>query len=278
MADRLTGKVAVITGAASGIGAETARLFAREGARVVIADMQAKKGQAIADELGDQGVFCQVDVRIEEDIANMINLAMDQWGRLDILYNNAGFGGALGPIESTSMEDYDLTFDVLVKSVFLGIKYAAPIMKAQKSGVIISTASVAGLMNGVSPHLYGVCKAAVIKLTETVSLELGEHNIRVNAICPGLVATPLTVGKLHATDEDVEKLRRSAGGNQPLARSGVPDDIAQAALFLASDQSSYITGHALVVDGGIRSGPTWSQWPDYMRKPLPLRLYRPEGA
>ncbi|TDI60396.1 MAG: glucose 1-dehydrogenase [Alphaproteobacteria bacterium] len=278
MADRLKGKVAVITGAASGIGAETARLFASEGANVVIADMQAEKGQAVAKELGDQGVFCQVDVRIEEDIASMIDLAMTKWGRVDILYNNAGFGGALGPIETTTMEDYDLTFDVLVKSVFLGIKHVTPIMKAQNSGNIISTASVAGLMNGVSPHLYGVCKAAVIKLTETVSLELGEHNIRVNAICPGLVATPLTVGKLNATDEDVENLRKSAGGNQPLGRAGVPDDIAQAALFLASEASSYITGHALVVDGGIRSGPTWSQWPEYMRKPLPLRLYRPEGA
>jgi len=278
MANQLEGKVAIITGAASGIGAETARLFAREGANVVIADMQADKGMAVAAELGDQGVFCQVDVRSEEDIAGMVSLAQEQWGRLDILFNNAGFGGALGPIETTSLDDYDLTFDVLVKSVFLGIKYAAPVMKAQNSGAIISTASVAGLMNGVSPHLYGVCKAAVIKMTETVSLELGEHNIRVNAICPGLVATPLTVGHPDATKEDVAQLRDAAGGNQPLGRAGVPDDIAQAALFLASEASSYITGHALVVDGGIKAGPTWDKWPDYMRKPLPLRMYRPEGA
>ena len=253
MANQLEGKVAIITGAASGIGAETARLFAREGANVVIADMQADKGMAVAAELGDQGVFCQVDVRSEEDIAGMVSLAQEQWGRLDILFNNAGFGGALGPIETTSLDDYDLTFDVLVKSVFLGIKYAAPVMKAQNSGAIISTASVAGLMNGVSPHLYGVCKAAVIKMTETVSLELGEHNIRVNAICPGLVATPLTVGHPDATKEDVAQLRDAAGGNQPLGRAGVPDDIAQAALFLASEASSYITGHALVVDGGIKA-------------------------
>ena len=278
MSKLLEGKVAVITGAASGIGAQTARLFAAEGANIVVADMQADKGMSVAAELGAQGAFCQVDVRREEDIANMIDLAMSKWGRLDILYNNAGFGGALGPIETTSVEDYDLTFDVLVKSVFLGIKHAAPIMKAQNYGNIISTASVAGIMNGVSPHLYGVAKAAVIKLTETVSLELGEYNIRVNAICPGLVATPLTVGRLDATEEDVEQLRDAAGGNQPLGRSGVPDDIAQAALFLASDASSYITGHALVVDGGIKAGPTWDKWPDYMRKPLPLRLYRPEGA
>jgi NAD(P)-dependent dehydrogenase (short-subunit alcohol dehydrogenase family) len=274
----LDGKVAVITGAASGIGAQTARLFAAEGANIVVADMQEDKGMAVAAELGEQGAFCQVDVRREEDIANMVDLAMSKWGRLDILYNNAGFGGALGPIESTSLEDYDLTFDVLVKSVFLGIKHAAPIMKTQNAGVIISTASVAGLMNGVSPHLYGVAKAAVIKMTETVSLELAENNIRVNAICPGLVATPLTVGRIDATEADVAQLREAAGGNQPLGRSGVPDDIAQAALFLASDASSYITGHALVVDGGIKAGPTWDKWPDYMRKPLPLRLYRPEGA
>jgi len=275
---KLEGKVAVITGAASGIGAQTARLFASEGACVVIADMQVDKGQSVAEELGEAGIFHQVDVRSEEDIAAIMDTAIAEWGRLDILFNNAGFGGALGPIEAIKLEDYDLTFDVLVKSVFLGMKHAAPIMKQQNSGNIISTASVAGLMNGVSPHLYGVAKAAVIKLTETVSLELGEHNIRVNAICPGMVATPLVTGRLKPTEEDVAAIRDNAGKDTPLGRSGMPEDIAEAALFLASDASSYITGHALVVDGGITSGPSWPEWPEYMRSPLPLRMYRPEGA
>ena len=143
MGGKLDGRVAVITGAASGIGAQTARLFASEGARVVIADMQADKGQAMADELGDAGIFHQVDVRSEEDIAAMLDTAVAEWGQLDILFNNAGFGGALGPIEAIKLEDYDLTFDVLVKSVFLGMKHAAPIMKQQNSGNIIGTAAFA---------------------------------------------------------------------------------------------------------------------------------------
>ncbi|MDG2111887.1 MAG: SDR family oxidoreductase, partial [Actinomycetota bacterium] len=181
---RLDGKVAVITGGASGIGAGTVRRFVEEGARVLISDLDEERGNALVAELGDATAFLRTDVSEEEQVAAMIAEATDRWGQLDCLFNNAGFGGALGPIENTTVDDYDLTMDVLLKSVFLGMKHAAPVMKAQGSGSIISTASVAGLRPGYAPHLYSVAKCAVIHMTKSVALELGEDNIRVNCICP----------------------------------------------------------------------------------------------
>lgn len=272
---RLDGHVAVITGAGSGIGAETARRFVAEGARVVVADLRAD-GEAVAQALGDAARFVQADVSKEADVRAMIARAVDTWGRLDCLYNNAGFGGALGPIDTTSVEDYDLTFDVLLKSVFLGIKHASPVMKRQGSGSIISTASAAAFINGGSPHLYAVAKAAVVKLTETVALELAEHNVRVNCICPGFIATPLAYGRPSAGQQQLDRLRESSGGAQPLGRIGETRDIAAAALFLASDESSFMTGHAMVVDGGVSVGPKWTRWPEWMTQPKPIRMYRPE--
>ena len=271
---RLENKVAVITGAGSGIGAETARRFVAEGARVVVADLRAD-GSAVAESLGDAARFIQADVSKEADVSAMLDLAVSTWGRLDCLYNNAGFGGALGPIESTSVEDYDLTFDVLLKSVFLGLKHAAPIMKRQRSGSIISTASIAAFQNG-GQHLYGVAKLAVVKLTETVALELGEHSVRVNCICPGFIATPLPFGRPNATAEQLDRMRAAGAKSQPLGRVGETSDIAAAALFLASDESSFVTGHALVVDGGMSKGPRWSRWPELARTHKPIRMYRPE--
>ena len=205
---RLDGKVAAITGGASGIGAGTVRRFVEEGAKVLIADLDTDKGAALAAELGSATTFLPCDVSKEADIAAMIAETTDRFGRIDTLYNNAGFGGALGPIESTSLDDYDLTMDVLLKSVFLGMKHVAPVMKAQGSGSIISTASVAGIRVGYAPHLYSVAKCAVIHLTKTVALELGEHGIRVNAICPGFIATPLAAGRPDADDSQIEQLPR----------------------------------------------------------------------
>ena len=277
MSGRIEDQVAVITGAGSGIGAETARLFADEGARVLVADMDAERAEAVATSLGERATFVVVDVSREAEVRAMIEQACDRWGRLDVLFNNAGFGGAIGPIESTSVEDYDVTFDVLLKGVFLGIKYAAPVMKQRRSGSIISTASIAALMGGGSPHLYGVAKAAVIKLTETVALELGAHGIRVNCICPGFIATPLAVGHPKVGEEQLDRLRAEAGGAQPIGRIGEPIDIARAALFLASDESAFVTGHALVVDGGAVAGPAWNAWPKWMTEDRPLKMYRPEG-
>ena len=271
---RLDDKVAVITGAGSGIGAATARRFVAEGARVVIADMRAE-ASAVAAAIGAAARFIQVDVSREADVSAMLDLAVTTWGRVDCLYNNAGFGGALGPIESTSVEDFDITFDVLLKSVFLGLKHATPIMKRQRSGSIISTASIAAYLNG-GAHLYGVAKAAVVKLTETVSLELAEHNVRVNCICPGFIATPLSYGRPGASAEQLDQMRAAAAKSQPLGRLGEATDIAAAAVFLASDESAFVTGHALVVDGGMSVGPRWSRWPELVRTHKPIRMYRPQ--
>ena len=273
--DRLKGKVAAITGGASGIGAGTVRRFVEEGAHVLIADLDQAKGDALAADLGSATAFRRTDVSKEEDIAAMVAETRDRFGRIDVLYNNAGFGGALGPIESTTVADYDLTMDVLLKSVFLGIKHVAPVMKAQGSGSIISTASVAGIRAGYAPHLYSVAKSAVIHLTKTVALELGEHGIRVNAICPGFIATPLAAGRPDADESQIDQLRAAGAAAQVLGRVGEPLDIANMALFLASDDSTWITGREFVVDGGFEAGPPWSRWPTFARMERPIRHHRP---
>jgi len=272
---RLDGKVTAITGGASGIGAGTVRRFVEEGARVLIADLDEEKGTALASELGDAVGFLRTDVSKEQDVADMITDAVDRFGRLDCLFNNAGFGGALGPIESTSVDDYDLTMDVLLKSVFLGLKHVAPVMKAQGSGSIINTASVAGLRPGYAPHLYSVAKSAVIHLTKSVALELGENNIRVNAICPGFIATPLAAGRPDADESQIQQLRESGASSQVLGRVGEPRDIANMALWLASDESEWVTGREHVVDGGFEAGPPWSRWPAFARAERPIRHHRP---
>jgi NAD(P)-dependent dehydrogenase (short-subunit alcohol dehydrogenase family) len=272
---RIEGKVAAITGGASGIGAGTVRRFVEEGAKVLIADLDEEKGHALAAELGGGAAFLRTDVSKEADVAAMIAETTDRFGRIDVLFNNAGFGGALGPIESTSLDDYDLTMDVLLKSVFLGMKHVAPVMKAQQSGSIISTASVAGIRVGYAPHLYSVAKCAVIHLTKTVALELGEHSIRVNAICPGFIATPLAAGRPDATESQIDQLRAAGAASQVLGRVGEPRDIANMALFLASDDSEWVTGREFVVDGGFEAGPPWSRWPKFARMERPIRHHRP---
>lgn len=273
--NRLEGKVAAITGGASGIGAATVRGFVAEGAKVLVADLDQAKGRALADELGPATAFLHTDVSKEEDVAAMIAETTDRFARIDVLFNNAGFGGALGPIESTTVADYDLTMDVLLKSVFLGMKHAAPLMKAQRSGSIISTASVAGLRAGYAPHLYSVAKSAVIHLTKTVALELGEHGVRVNAICPGFIATPLAAGRPDADESQIEQMRQAGAKSQVLGRVGEPSDIANMALFLASDDSAWITGREFIVDGGFEAGPPWSRWPTFARMERPIRHHRP---
>jgi NAD(P)-dependent dehydrogenase (short-subunit alcohol dehydrogenase family) len=275
--DRLAGKTAIITGGASGIGEATVRLFVEEGARVLIADTQAERGEQLADELGDAAVYRRVDVTREDDVLAVVEEAVKRWDRLDCIFNNAGFGGALGSIETTTVEEFDITFDVLLKGVFLGIKHAAPVMRERGGGSIISTASVAGLKTGESPHLYSVAKAAVIHLTRSVALELGEHGIRVNCICPGIVATPLAAGRPEVSDESLKKLAEGLAKAQALGRVGQPEDIARAALWLASDDSEWVTGHAQVVDGGAFAGRPWGRQADWITKDRPIKMYRPEG-
>ena len=222
---RIEGKVAVVTGGASGIGEGTVRLFVEEGARVVIADIQDARGQKLAEELGTNSSYYHTDVSQEEEVRAAVAHAVNKWGRLDCMFNNAGFGGVSGPIEDTDMAAYDQTVAVLLRGVVLGMKHAAPVMKRQGSGSIISTASVAGVGIGFGPHVYSACKAAVIHLTKSVANELGESGVRVNAICPGGIATPIFGKGMGLSPEqadltiDLMKERLAAG--QPIKRVGV---------------------------------------------------------
>jgi NAD(P)-dependent dehydrogenase (short-subunit alcohol dehydrogenase family) len=252
---KLDGKVAVITGGASGIGEASVRLFAKKGAKVVIADIMEDRGQALSDELGDDVVYQKTNVFFEEDVKAVVKLAVDRFGKLDIMFNNAGVGGVSGPVDETDMEAFDITVGVLLKGVFMGIKHAAVAMKNSGSGSIISTASIAGLQTGFAGHTYSACKAAVIHLTRSVAMELGEFGIRVNCICPGAIATTLfatTYGVEHQDAvKSVDPLKDIFADVAALGRSGFPEDIAKAAVFLASDDAEFISGEALKVDGGI---------------------------
>lgn len=277
MGSRLEGKAAIITGGASGIGAATARRFVAEGCRVIIADRDTDRGSALAAELGDPAHFVAADVSQEHDVAEMVAYCIADYGQVDILFNNAGFGGALGPIGSTSVDDFDLTFDVLVKSVFLGMKHVAEPMAERGAGSIINTASVAAIQAGWSPHLYSAAKAAVIALSKTVAMELGDSGVRVNAVCPGAIATPLLVGNPDATEADIDQAREQWGSTIPIGRVGEPSDLAAMVLFLASDESTFVTGQAIAIDGGSTTGRPWSEWADFMKQPRPIRHHRPDG-
>ena len=256
--NRLANKVAVITGGASGIGAGTVRRFVEEGAKVVIADIQDDLGEALAAELGENTVYQHTDVSVEADVAGMVDLAVSRYGRLDILFNNAGFGGVSGELQDLIIgEEYANTLGVMFTGVVLGIKHAARVMKPQLSGSIISTASVAGLQAGLGPHVYSGIKAGVLGLSRSAALELAAFNIRSNAICPGGIATPIFAPMLEADLGDnqsvVEIMRERMNKAQPVQRSGEAVDIANMALFLASDDSTFVTGQHHVVDGGMTS-------------------------
>ena len=251
MSGRLEGKVAVITGAGSGIGRATALRFLAEGARVIAAEYNEATGSETVDLAaraghGKQIRFVRTDVAQEGDVAAAIALAVSSFGQLDCVFNNAGVAGAFGPITHISAEDWDYTFAVLVRGVFFGIKHGARVMKAQgRGGSIINTASIAGLSGGDGPQAYSASKAAVINLTRAVAVELAPDKIRVNAICPGGILTPL----LHRGSP--EFLAPIMDNMQPWPEHGQPEHIAGAALFLASEDAHFVTGEALVVDGGM---------------------------
>jgi len=259
MTGRLDGKVALITGGASGMGLATVRRFVDEGARVVIADLNSETGASAIAELdaGDAVGFEQVDVAFEDDVARAVAAAVSSFGQLDVVFNNAGVGGAFGAVTDLHVEDWDYTFAVLVRGVFLGVKHGARQMIDQAwGGAIINTASVAGLSGGNGPLCYSAAKAAVVNLTRAAALELAEHRIRVNAICPGAIDTPLMRGG--RPERAAEGLERVVPWPDAVGR---PEDIAGAALFLASEDSAYVTGEALVVDGGLTaaSRSLWSR-------------------
>ena len=255
---RLDGKVAVITGGSSGIGNASVRLFVKEGARVAFGDIQDEIGIALAEELGPNAIYLHTDVRNESEIKALIDLAVERFGRLDCIFNNAGFPGVGGPIDEIPTDGFDVTMEIMFRLVFLGLKHDSPMMKEQGSGIIISTASVAGLRTGMGGHVYSSAKAAIIHLTRTVSMELGEFNIRVNCICPGGITTAIFGRGLgfeqDKADRFKEVIKPYLAGMQPIRRAGVPTDIAKAALWLASDDSAFVSGHPLVVDGGLIGG------------------------
>jgi NAD(P)-dependent dehydrogenase (short-subunit alcohol dehydrogenase family) len=254
MGGRLDGRVAVITGGASGMGRATVLRFLDEGARVVVADMNEATGAetlelARARGVGDRACFVRTDVSQEEQVEAMIARATSEWGRLDVVFNNAGIGGAIGSTLETEVDDWDFTFAVLVRGVFLGIKHGARAMVEHgRGGSIVNTASVAALSGGAGPVAYSAAKAAVVNLTRATAVELAERRIRVNAICPGGILTPL----LHRGNE--EPMKQRLEHLQPWPAVGQGEHIAGAALFLASDDAAFVTGEALVVDGGLTAG------------------------
>lgn len=272
----LADKVAVITGGASGIGAATAELFVQEGAKVIIADMQRKRGNALAAELGANAIFSFVEVRNEDQVKNAIDTAVEKWGRLDCVFNNAGFGGALGPLQDVPVDDFDMTFDVLVKGVFLGMKHAIPIMKKQGGGSIINTGSISAITAGRGPLVYSAAKAAVVHLSKVTAMSVAAESIRINSICPGYIATPLNANTVGRPDSLIEERLKGQPIPQPIPRVGRPRDIAEMCLFLASDRSSFITGQSIVVDGGAASGVFWEDQNPVYKTHRPIRVYNPD--
>lgn len=249
MGRRLEGKVAVITGMASGIGEASAILFAREGAKVVGADI-SPRGQEVVDRIrqeGGEAVFVQVDLRREEDCRRMIDTAIERYGRLDILFNNAGVITA-ATVDETSNEDYERMFAVNVRAIFWACKYAVPIFKRQGGGVILNTASKVGISAQPGTAVYCATKGAVVQLTGAMALDYAKYNIRVNALCPGTIETPLLEPELRKYGP---AKRREWEAGIPMGRLGKPEECAYAALFLCSDEASFITGVNLPVDGGF---------------------------
>lgn len=250
---RLKDKVAVVTGGAGGMGQATVMRLMAEGAKVVIADFNAEQGAqtlalASAASHGDQARFLKVDVANESDVKAMIECACDSFGRLDIVFNNAGVGGVIGPIWDVEEDEWDYTFDVLVKGVFFGIKHAARVFRVQGAGgAIVNTASVAGLSGGCGPLAYSAAKAAVINMTKGASIQLAPERVRVNAICPGFILTGLT----KSPKVSHEQAGAHLDGLQPWPDHGTGDDIAGTVVYLASDDSRFVTGEAINVDGGL---------------------------
>ncbi|MCZ0943695.1 MAG: SDR family oxidoreductase [Gammaproteobacteria bacterium] len=272
MGSRLEGKVAAITGAASGFGAATARLFVAEGCKVALGDIQEEAGRAVAGELGDSAVFTRCDVTAEEDVANLVDTAVSAFGKLDIMFNNAGIVGAVGPIDSTPTEEWKATLDILLNGVFYGVKHAARVMKPQESGAIVSMSSTAGILGGLGPHTYTAAKHAVVGLTKSAGAELCRFGIRVNCISPAGMATPMVANVTTGDPAAIEETKRSLAAASPLkGRPGLAEDVANAALWLASDESGYTNGHTLTTDAGTTTGsspnpPAFDQYQPMIRE------------
>ena len=258
---RLENQVAVVTGGARGLGAGIVSRFVEEGARVVFSDLLNEKGKVLEEEFGQNVAFYRADATSAPDTEALMDFAVQRFGRLDCVVNNAGTGGVRGPIAKIPVEGFDQSIALLLRGPFLGIKYAVPHMKG---GTIINIASISGITAGYSPHVYTAAKFGIVGLTKSVALELAEQGIRVNAICPGKMATYIWARVYPDMPADlVERVPEITepwlAEGVPLGRAGLPADIANAALWLASSESSFVTGQAIVVDGGLTSGRPWSQ-------------------
>lgn len=271
MTQALAGKIGLITGAASGIGLGTVEAFVAAGAQVVACDIQDEKGAMLAARFPGQVVYQHCDVTREDDIATAVAAAQMQFGGLDILFNNAGAAGAMMPVLELGAADWSRTLDLLLTSVFLGTRHAAPVMMSRGGGAIINTASIAGLQCGYGPIAYSTAKAAVIHFSRCAAAELSPHGIRVNAICPGLIATSIFGGAMGLgiaqSDQLAAYIAETGAKSQPIGRAGGPADIAAMAVHLASDAGAFITGTHIVVDGGITVGPRHA-WDPSVPAPL----------
>lgn len=262
--DTLDGKVSIVTGGSSGIGEATVRLFVEQGSKVVIADIDEDRGKRLAAELGSNVMFQYTDVSKESDVAAVVKETCRKFDKLDCMVNNAGIAGTYvrSSIQEIPVDDFDQTVAVDIKGVFLGMKHAAQVMVKQGYGSIVTTASVAGFRVGYAPHVYSMAKAAVIHLTRSVAMELGEYGVRVNCVCPGAIVTPIFAKSLgldaETADQTLHKLTAPLSQAQPIKRAGMPIDIAQAILWLSTDNAGFVNGHALVLDGGLSGGQPWS--------------------
>ncbi len=260
MARELEGKVAIVTGAAGGIGRATAGLFTQEGAKVVLADINVEGGEGLAEELGGAARFKQTDVASAADLQALVDYAVEQFDGLDIMFNNAGISGAQHPrFLDDDLADFEKVIGINLYGVMVGSKAAGKYMSENGGGVIINNASIAGVLPGQALMSYRVSKAAVIHFSKCIAIDLAEYGIRVNCLAPGHIRTPLTAFTLPGMDDEQMARVRDAlapvwDSNQPLKRHGRPEDVAQTVLFLASGRSAQITGTVLPVDGGITAG------------------------
>lgn len=272
---RVEGKVAVITGAVSGIGLATVELLVSEGARIVAADIQDDKGEMLERRFPGRVHYAHCDVTKESDIAAAISAAKSEFGGLDILFNNAGISDSMRSIAEMDAERWDWIFGMLLRGPMLGTKHAIPLMLERGGGAIVNTASVAGLQAGFGPPAYSTAKAALIHFSRMSAAQLSTQGIRVNAICPGLIATSIFGASRglprEVADQMAAMVAENGHGSQPIGRAGLPEDIAQAVLYLASDSGRFVTGIHLAVDGGITVGPRHS-WDSDAKSPFASML------
>lgn len=272
MDQRLSGRVAVITGGASGIGAATAKKFIEHGAKVVLGDIQEAPLAEFVASLGDNAIGRRCDVTSEDDVEALVEAAVQTFGKIDVMFNNAGIVGAIGPLETTPREEWQFSLDILLNGVFYGMKHASKHMKRAGSGSIISMSSTAGVMGGLGPHAYAAAKHAVVGLTKNLAAEVGSCGVRVNCIAAASMATPMVAAAVLGDHTNLGETLDFLAQHSPLkGRAGLADDVANAALWLASDESGYTSGHTLTVDAGLTTGsspgePNFSEHQPLMRE------------